>query len=121
MTDKEREMIIHLMGEVLADIQYIGEVSLLDKCCPLMDDAEELVEVLKQALGIEKLEVPDDTEIHEDMEVHNDPIGFEKLVRELGLSDEENKGGKAKIYNMSGERVDGRRTRKVDEERKEKE
>lgn len=131
MTDKEREKIIHLMGEVLADIQYIGEVSLLDKCCPLMDDAEELVEVLKRALGIEKLEVPDDTEIHEDMEVHNDPIGFEKLVRELGLSDEEirelglsneeNKGGKAKIYNMLGERVDGRRARKVDEERKGKE
>lgn len=112
MTDKEREKIIHLMGEVLADIQYIGEVSLLDKCCPLMDDAEELVEVLKQALGIEKLEVPDDTEIHEDMEAHNEPIRFgtfEKLVRELGLSDEENKGGKAKIYNMLGERVDGRK------------
>ena len=109
MTNKEREEIIFLMGEVLSDIQYIGEVPLTDKCYPLMDNAEKLVEALKRALGIEKLEVPDDTEIHEDMEVHNDPIGFEKLVRELGLSDEENKGGKAKIFNMLGERVDGRK------------
>ncbi len=77
MTDKEREKIIHLMGEVLADIQYIGEVSLMDKCWPLMDDAEELVEVLKRALGIEKLEVPDDTGIPEEMKVHNDPKGFD--------------------------------------------
>lgn len=119
MTNKEREEIIFLMGEVLSDIQYIGEVPLTDKCYPLMDDAEKLVEALKRALGIEKLEVPDDTEIHEDMEAHNEPIwfgNFEKLVRELGLSDEEirelelsdeeNKGGKAKIYNMLGERVD---------------
>lgn len=112
MTDKEREEIIFLMGEVLSDIQYIGEVPLTDKCYPLMDNAEKLVEALKRALGIEKLEV------------HNDPIGFgafEKLVRALGLFDEENRDGKAKIYNMSGERVDGRRTRKADKERKEKE
>ncbi len=65
---------------------------------------------MKRALGIEKLEVPDDTGIPEEMKVHNDPKGFEafeKLVRELGLFDEENtEGKKAKIYNMNGERVD---------------